>query len=53
MADIADTKGDFVPAAEVPEVELYHAKTWITKYVVSQDAKVIAVQYSCTAIAIG
>ena len=39
--------------AEVPDVELYHAKTYWTKYVFSQDAKVIAIQYSCTAIAIG
>mgnify|MGYP002526777627 CR=1 FL=1 len=27
--------------------------TWVTKYVFSQDAKVIAIQYSATAIAIG
>ena len=44
---------DHAPPAEVPEVELYHAKTWLTKYVFSQDAKVIAIQYSLTAIAIG
>ncbi|MBT5031639.1 MAG: cytochrome c oxidase subunit I [Proteobacteria bacterium] len=42
-----------VPPAEVEEVELYHAKTWLGKYVFSQDAKVIAIQYGCTAIAIG
>jgi cytochrome c oxidase subunit 1 len=42
-----------VPAAEVEEVELYHARHWITKYVFSQDAKVIAIQYAGTAIAIG
>ena len=42
-----------VPHAEVADVELYHAKSWITKYVFSQDAKVIAIQYSFTAIAIG
>ena len=39
-----------VPPAEVPEVELYHPKSWWTKYVFSQDAKVIAIQYSLTAI---
>ncbi|MBB3066184.1 cytochrome c oxidase subunit I [Limibacillus halophilus] len=44
---------DAVPPLEVPEVELYHAKSWLTKYVFSQDAKVIAIQYSSTAIAIG
>ena len=38
---------------EVEDVELYHAKTWIGKYVWSQDAKVIAIQYGITAIGIG
>ena len=42
-----------VPLQEVEEVELYHATNWLTKYVFSQDAKVIAIQYACTAIAIG
>ncbi|MBD0316738.1 MAG: cytochrome c oxidase subunit I, partial [Nitrospiraceae bacterium] len=42
-----------VPPAEVAEVELYHPHSWITKYVFSQDAKVIAIQYSLTAMAIG
>ncbi|MGF1621718.1 MAG: cytochrome c oxidase subunit I [Rhodomicrobiaceae bacterium] len=42
-----------VPPAEVEEPDLYHAKNWITKYVFSQDAKIIAIQYSVTAIAIG
>ena len=44
---------DVVGPAEVPEVDLYHAKSWITKYVFSQDAKVIAIQYALTASAIG
>jgi len=48
----ADSVGSVGPA-EVPEVELYHAHTWLTKYVFSQDAKVIAIQYSLTATAIG
>ncbi|NQU62557.1 MAG: cbb3-type cytochrome c oxidase subunit I [Rhodospirillales bacterium] len=43
----------YVAPAEVEEVELYHAKSFITKYVFSQDAKVIAIQYSGTAIGIG
>ncbi len=38
---------------EVEDVELYHPKTWIGKYVWSQDAKVIAIQYGITAIGIG
>jgi len=42
-----------VPPAEVEDVELYHAHSWVTKYVFSQDAKVIAIQYSLTALAIG
>jgi cytochrome c oxidase subunit 1 len=32
---------------------LHHPKSWIGKYVWSQDHKVIAIQYSLTAIAIG
>ena len=35
------------------EVELYHPRSWWTQYVFSQDAKVIAIQYSLTASAIG
>ena len=53
MAISTPAEVEHVPAAEVPEVELYHAKSWVTKYVFSQDAKVIAIQYSFTAIAIG
>ncbi|MCH2326851.1 MAG: cbb3-type cytochrome c oxidase subunit I [Rhodospirillales bacterium] len=53
MAYVAPAEAAQIPAAEVEDVELYHAKSWITKYVFSQDAKVIAIQYSTTAIAIG
>jgi cytochrome c oxidase subunit 1 len=42
-----------VPAGDVDDVELYHPKSWVTRYVFSQDAKVIAIQYSLTALAIG
>jgi cytochrome c oxidase subunit I len=42
-----------VPVAEVEDVELYHARSWWTKYVFCQDAKVIAIQYSITALSIG
>ncbi|MBX6742069.1 MAG: cytochrome c oxidase subunit I [Acetobacteraceae bacterium] len=42
-----------IPAAEVEDVELYHPRSWITKYVFCQDAKVIGVQYALTAISIG
>ncbi len=43
----------YAPPAEVAEMELYHPKTFIGKYIWSQDAKVIAIQYSITAIGIG
>src|SRR6266850_1047010 len=53
MVDVPyDTIAD-IPPAEVAEVELYHPKSWWTQYVFSQDAKVIAIQYSLTASAIG
>lgn len=51
MVDV--TPADAVPPAEVPEMELYHPHSWWTRYVFSQDAKVIAIQYSATATAIG
>lgn len=53
MVDIEDPKGQFIPPAEVAEVELYHATSFWTKYVFSQDAKVIAIQYAGVATAIG
>jgi len=53
MADITHGAADLIPSAEVPEVDLYHPHSWWTKYVFSQDAKVIAIQYSSTAVAIG
>ena len=53
MVDITPRAVDAIPPAEVPDVELYHPHGWWTTYVFSQDAKVIAIQYSCTAIAIG
>src|ERR1700736_917484 len=53
MADIPfDTIAGIAPA-EVGEVELYHPKSWWTRCVFSQDAKVIAIQYSITALSIG
>ncbi len=53
MVDIPSTAGGIVPPAEVPDVELYHPKSWWTRYVFSQDAKIIAIQYSLTAFSIG
>ena len=53
MVDITPRAVDAIPPAEVPDVELYHPHSWWTTYVFSQDAKVIAIQYSGTAVAIG
>jgi len=54
MVDVTSQEVDYgIRPAEVEEAELYHPKSFLTKYVWSQDAKVIAIQYSATAIAIG
>ncbi len=53
MSDITQDDVGYVAPAEVEDQDLYHPKSWITKYVFCQDAKVIAIQYSFTAIAIG
>src|SRR4030081_1916762 len=53
MGDVTMGPAGAIQPAEVKDVELYHPKSWITKYVFSQDAKVIAIQYSVTAMSIG
>ena len=53
MTDETSNVVQSLSVAEVADVELYHPKSWITKYVFSQDAKVIAIQYSITALSIG
>jgi len=53
MVDVTHGLAEPVPAAEVGDVELYHPRSWVTKYVFAQDAKVIAIQYSLTALSIG
>ena len=53
MVDVMHGTPEPLSAAETDDVELYHPKSWVTKYVFSQDAKTIAIQYSGTAIAIG
>ena len=53
MVDATHGAVEAIPLAEVEDVELYHPKSWVTKYVFCQDAKVIAIQYSITAITIG
>ncbi|MFK0206126.1 cbb3-type cytochrome c oxidase subunit I [Agrobacterium sp. NPDC090283] len=53
MVEIGSGAGQVMQPAEVEDVELYHPKSWWTKYVFSQDAKIIAIQYFLTATAIG
>ncbi len=53
MVDVPLGSADVFAPAEHDEVELYHPKSWVTKYVFSQDAKVIAIQYSLTAMTVG
>src|SRR6266849_9031638 len=53
MVDVTIGAGGAIQPAEVKDVELYHAKSWVTKYVFCQDAKVIAIQYSITALSLG
>jgi cytochrome c oxidase subunit 1 len=53
MADVGTVGLEQVPPAEVEDVELFHPKSFATKYIWSQDAKIIAVQYAGTAVAIG
>src|SRR6059036_3789181 len=53
MTSVTHDESDYVPPAEVEEVELYHPKTFVGKYIWSQDAKIIAVQYAITAMGIG
>src|SRR4051794_34726704 len=53
MGEAVHPADTIVPGAEPDDVELYHPHSWLTKYVFSQDAKVIGVQYAMTAIGIG
>ncbi|SEM02792.1 cytochrome c oxidase subunit 1 [Roseovarius azorensis] len=53
MANITHRPDEHIPPAEVPDVHPPHPHTWIGRWVFSQDAKYIAIQYSGTAIAIG
>src|SRR5882724_4474686 len=53
MVDVPSDVLVAVPPAEVGEVDLSPPKSWSTRYVFSQDAKVIAIQYSITAMSIG
>jgi cytochrome c oxidase subunit I len=53
MVAVAHDESAYAPPAELEEVHLYHPKTFLGKYVWSQDAKIIGVQYALTAMAVG
>lgn len=53
MANTSHSDAVYVPPAEVEDVELHDPQSFITKYIWSQDHKVIAIQYSVTALSIG
>src|SRR3989337_378986 len=53
MTDVTPESASYLAPTEVEDVELYHPKSFVTKYIWSQDAKVIAIQDAITAIAIG
>ncbi|MBD3896259.1 cbb3-type cytochrome c oxidase subunit I [Halomonas sp. ML-15] len=53
MADHGQHSVPHAQPGEFDNMELVHPKTFLGKYVWSQDAKVIAIQYGITAIAIG
>ncbi len=53
MAYMTHDESADAPPAELEEMELYHPKTFIGKYIWSQDAKVIGIQYMITATAVG
>ena len=47
------TDADYVRPAEVADQDLYHGHSFITKWIFCQDAKVIGVQYTLTAVFTG
>src|SRR5919106_1703526 len=53
MVDVPLGPTGVIAAPDVEDVELYHPHSWLTKYVFSQDAKVIAIQYCFVALSVG
>ncbi|PMR70801.1 cytochrome c oxidase subunit I [Halomonas heilongjiangensis] len=53
MAEHGQESASYAAAGDLEEMELVHPRTFIGKYIWSQDAKVIAIQYGLTAMAIG
>ncbi|PPQ34857.1 cytochrome c oxidase subunit 1 [Rhodoblastus acidophilus] len=52
MVDVRAGAGGFHPE-DFEEEEVPHPRSWWTKYVFSQDAKVVALQYAGTAVFVG
>ncbi len=44
---------DYVRPSEIADQELYHGHSFITKWIFCQDAKVIGVRYTLTAVFAG
>ncbi|GGG43381.1 cytochrome c oxidase subunit I [Chelatococcus composti] len=53
MADIPLDRVAETATTEVEDLALRHPHGWVTRYVFSQDAKTIAIQYTATALAVG
>ena len=55
MVAVTHDESAYAPPAEVEDVssELHHPHTFVGKYVFSQDAKWIGIQYGVTALAVG
>ncbi len=51
--DVASGKNDTIPALEVLPQDLYHAKSFLTRWIFSQDAKIIGIQYALVAVSVG
>ena len=51
--EVANKDSEILPELEVQPQDLYHAKSFWTRWIFCQDAKVIGIQYSMTAIGIG
>ncbi len=53
MADVPLDRVAETATTEVEDLSLHHPHSWLTRYVFSQDAKTISIQYTVTALVIG
>src|SRR5262245_19835845 len=53
MVDTTIGAAGTIPPAEVKDVELYHPKRWVTKYVFCHDAQFIGIHYWITSLSFG